>query len=113
MHGAMAGYTGFTVGPVNGRHVYIPIATAVETQNKVNVTDRMWARLLSSTQQPDFLNYDIAIEEKKKNVVKGNGAASQKSKEENGVPVHEKTIKVKDQFKTQEVVESQQPQQKS
>lgn len=25
MHGAMAGYTGFTVGPVNGRHAYIPI----------------------------------------------------------------------------------------
>jgi hypothetical protein len=26
IHGAMAGYTGFTVGPVNGRHCYIPIA---------------------------------------------------------------------------------------
>ena len=25
IHGAMAGYTGFTVGPVNGRHCYIPI----------------------------------------------------------------------------------------
>lgn len=24
VHGAMAGYTGFTVGPVNGRHAYIP-----------------------------------------------------------------------------------------
>lgn len=24
IHGAMAGYTGFTVGPVNGRHSYIP-----------------------------------------------------------------------------------------
>jgi 6-phosphofructokinase 1 len=24
LHGAMAGYTGFTVGPVNGRHAYIP-----------------------------------------------------------------------------------------
>lgn len=24
IHGAMAGYTGFTVGPVNGRHAYIP-----------------------------------------------------------------------------------------
>jgi 6-phosphofructokinase 1 len=24
VHGAMAGYTGFTVGPVNGRHSYIP-----------------------------------------------------------------------------------------
>jgi len=25
IHGAMAGYTGFTVGPVNGRHAYIPL----------------------------------------------------------------------------------------
>jgi len=24
LHGAMAGYTGFSVGPVNGRHAYIP-----------------------------------------------------------------------------------------
>lgn len=24
IHGAMAGYTGFTVGSVNGRHAYIP-----------------------------------------------------------------------------------------
>jgi 6-phosphofructokinase len=24
VHGAMAGYTGFTVGVVNGRHTYIP-----------------------------------------------------------------------------------------
>lgn len=24
IHGAMAGYTGFTVGPVNGEHAYIP-----------------------------------------------------------------------------------------
>ena len=24
VHGAMAGYTGFTVGPVNGRHSYLP-----------------------------------------------------------------------------------------
>jgi len=24
IHGAMAGYTGFTAGPVNGRHSYIP-----------------------------------------------------------------------------------------
>ncbi|CAI0450564.1 unnamed protein product [Linum tenue] len=28
VHGAMAGYTGFTVGPVNGKHAYIPIAVS-------------------------------------------------------------------------------------
>ncbi|KAJ4821896.1 ATP-dependent 6-phosphofructokinase 3 [Turnera subulata] len=56
VHGAMAGYTGFTVGPVNGRHAYIPFNRITEKQNKVVITDRMWARLLSSTDQPSFLS---------------------------------------------------------
>ncbi|XP_004309023.1 PREDICTED: ATP-dependent 6-phosphofructokinase 4, chloroplastic [Fragaria vesca subsp. vesca] len=55
VHGAMAGYSGFTVGPVNSRHAYIPISCVTETQNTVNLTDRMWARLLASTNQPSFL----------------------------------------------------------
>lgn len=29
VHGAMAGYTGFTVGPVNGRHAYIPFPVSL------------------------------------------------------------------------------------
>uniref|UniRef100_A0A0E0A550 ATP-dependent 6-phosphofructokinase n=1 Tax=Oryza glumipatula TaxID=40148 RepID=A0A0E0A550_9ORYZ len=45
VHGAMAGYTGFTVGQ-----------RITEKQNKVSITDRMWARLLSSTNQPSFLS---------------------------------------------------------
>ncbi|TQD82582.1 hypothetical protein C1H46_031855 [Malus baccata] len=56
VHGAMAGYTGFICGPVNGRHSYIPFNHITEKQNKVVITDRMWARLLSSTNQPSFLN---------------------------------------------------------
>ncbi|KAH7682004.1 Pyrophosphate-dependent phosphofructokinase TP0108-type protein [Dioscorea alata] len=55
LHGAMAGYTGFTVGPVNGRHAYIPFYRVTEARNNVVITDRMWARLLSSTNQPSFL----------------------------------------------------------
>ncbi|CAA2934858.1 ATP-dependent 6-phosphofructokinase 6-like [Olea europaea subsp. europaea] len=55
VHGAMAGYTGFTVGLVNGRHTYVPFNRINERQNKVVITDRMWARLLSSTNQPSFL----------------------------------------------------------
>lgn len=55
VHGAMAGYTGFTVGPVNTRHCYIPFHRINERQHKVVITDRMWARLLSSTNQPSFL----------------------------------------------------------
>lgn len=56
VHGAMAGFTGFVVGPVNGRHSYIPFNHITEKQNNVVITDRMWARLLSSTNQPSFLN---------------------------------------------------------
>ncbi|KAK9946603.1 hypothetical protein M0R45_012059 [Rubus argutus] len=56
VHGAMAGFTGFVVGPVNGRHSYIPFNHITEKQNNVVITDRMWARLLSSTNQPSFMN---------------------------------------------------------
>ncbi|XP_050214401.1 ATP-dependent 6-phosphofructokinase 6 [Mercurialis annua] len=65
VHGAMAGYTGFTVGPVNGRHAYIPFNRINEKQNKVVITDRMWARLLSSTGQPSFLIPKAATKVKK------------------------------------------------
>ncbi|WCJ42607.1 ATP-dependent 6-phosphofructokinase 6 [Euphorbia peplus] len=54
VHGAMAGYTGFTSGLVNGRQTYIPFYRITEKQNKVVITDRMWARLMSSTNQPSF-----------------------------------------------------------
>ncbi|KAJ7531163.1 hypothetical protein O6H91_14G034600 [Diphasiastrum complanatum] len=66
VHGAMAGYCGFTVGPVNGRHAYIPIDRVTEKQRRVNTSDRMWARLLSSTNQPDFLQYKNVMEAKRK-----------------------------------------------
>jgi 6-phosphofructokinase 1 len=61
IHGAMAGYCGFTVGPVNVRHCYIPISRVVATPRNVNIADRMWARLMSSTGQPNFANYSDAI----------------------------------------------------
>ncbi|KAK6772994.1 hypothetical protein RDI58_028232 [Solanum bulbocastanum] len=65
VHGAMAGYTGFTSGLVNGRQTYIPFNRITEKQNMVVITDRMWARLLSSTNQPSFLRVKD-IEEIKK-----------------------------------------------
>ncbi|CAI9263806.1 unnamed protein product [Lactuca saligna] len=55
VHGVMAGYTGFVSGLVNGRQTYIPFNRITEKQNNVVITDRMWARLLSSTNQPSFL----------------------------------------------------------
>lgn len=44
----------------------------IEKQNKVVITDRMWARLLSSTNQPSFLNpRDIAEAKKEKQPATG------------------------------------------
>ncbi|KAL0346654.1 UNVERIFIED_CONTAM: ATP-dependent 6-phosphofructokinase [Sesamum calycinum] len=62
VHGAMAGYTGFTVGSVNGRNAYIPFHRITERQNKVVITDRMWARLLLSTNQPSFFSKNDLIQ---------------------------------------------------
>lgn len=62
VHGVMAGYTGFTSGLVNGRQTYIPFNRITEKQNNVVITDRMWARLLSSTNQPSFLGPKEVIE---------------------------------------------------
>ncbi|KAL2321354.1 hypothetical protein Fmac_030323 [Flemingia macrophylla] len=64
VHGAMAGYTGYTSGLVNGRQTYIPFYRITERQNHVVITDRMWARLLSSTNQPSFLGAKGVNEEK-------------------------------------------------
>lgn len=36
-----------------------------DRQNNVVITDRMWARLLSSTNQPSFLSAKDVIEDKK------------------------------------------------
>ncbi|KAK4256361.1 hypothetical protein QN277_009238 [Acacia crassicarpa] len=63
VHGAMAGYTGFTVGPVSSRHAYIPIARVTERQNTVELTGRMWARVLSSTNQPSFVTPQDLIQD--------------------------------------------------
>jgi 6-phosphofructokinase 1 len=65
IHGAMAGYCGFTVGPVNSRHCYIPIKRVVATSRNVNVADRMWARLMSSTNQPSFSRYERVIQQQR------------------------------------------------
>ena len=46
--------------------VRCPVQRVTETTNKVNVTDRMWARLLSSTQQPSFLEVNKEFRHGKK-----------------------------------------------
>ncbi|XP_050388011.1 ATP-dependent 6-phosphofructokinase 3-like [Argentina anserina] len=65
VHGAMAGYSGFVAGPVNGRECFIPFYRITEKQHQVVITDRMWARLLSSTNQPSFLSTKDVTEDKR------------------------------------------------
>ena len=43
----------------------VDVQRVIERQNKVVITDRMWARVLSSTNQPSFLNPRDVIEAKK------------------------------------------------
>lgn len=55
VHGAMAGFSGITVGKVCSRYVYLPIhAITKQPGNRVDVTGKRFANLISSTGQPDF-----------------------------------------------------------
>ncbi|KAH0464723.1 hypothetical protein IEQ34_004826 [Dendrobium chrysotoxum] len=54
IHGAMAGYTGFVSGQINGNYAYIPIEEVAAAKNAVDVKDHKWAWLRSVTNQPDF-----------------------------------------------------------
>ena len=54
IHGAMAGYTGFVSGPINGVYAYIPVEEVAEARNVVETSDHKWAWVRSVTNQPDF-----------------------------------------------------------
>lgn len=51
VHGAMAGFSGFTVGHVNNKLAYIPIEELLSGKysNRVVADSREWQRLLAST----------------------------------------------------------------
>jgi len=54
VHGAMAGYTGFSVGLCNNRMVFLPIPELVATSPRtMNSTGRTWERILALTGQPN------------------------------------------------------------
>ncbi|EFJ36587.1 hypothetical protein SELMODRAFT_438337 [Selaginella moellendorffii] len=55
IHGAMAGYTGFVAGPVNGNYCYIPLELVAVTRNPVDVNNPSWAWVRSVNNQPDFV----------------------------------------------------------
>lgn len=54
VHGAMAGYTGFSVGLCNNRMVWLPIPELVaDSPRSMNPRGRTWERVLALTRQPN------------------------------------------------------------
>jgi len=63
VHGAMSGWTGFTIANVNDQTCYIPLSEIISSKRQIEENDRTWQRLLASTGQPSFLNdEDYAVE---------------------------------------------------
>ncbi|CAE8600555.1 unnamed protein product [Polarella glacialis] len=55
VHGALAGYSGVTVGKIHERFVYLPIhAITMQKGRRVSTKDRWFMRMRESTQQPEF-----------------------------------------------------------
>lgn len=55
VHGAMAGYSGITVGKIYEQYVYLPIHAITQQKGKrVNPNGRWFNRMVEATKQPDF-----------------------------------------------------------
>ena len=54
VHGAMAGFTGFTVGHINNAPAMIPVKALEGKKNRVDTKGRVWQRVLAMTGQPEF-----------------------------------------------------------
>jgi 6-phosphofructokinase 1 len=68
VHGAMAGFTGFSVGLCNNRMVFLPIPELVATSPRnMNPKGRTWERVLALTRQPNTVQNEY---EKEVNVLK-------------------------------------------
>eukprot|EP00188_Purpureofilum_apyrenoidigerum_P002206 Plantae.Rhodophyta-Purpureofilum_apyrenoidigerum.ctg23418.p1 GENE.Plantae.Rhodophyta-Purpureofilum_apyrenoidigerum.ctg23418~~Plantae.Rhodophyta-Purpureofilum_apyrenoidigerum.ctg23418.p1 ORF type:complete len:585 (-),score=101.98 Plantae.Rhodophyta-Purpureofilum_apyrenoidigerum.ctg23418:359-1987(-) len=58
VHGAMAGFSGFSAGLINTHNVMIPIHTLVNTEKRtIDEDSRMWQRILDSTGQPSLRSH--------------------------------------------------------
>lgn len=55
VHGAYAGFTGFSSGPVNGTNVLLPLYLLAGIQKKLDTSQSMWQRMRMSTGQPDWV----------------------------------------------------------
>jgi 6-phosphofructokinase 1 len=59
VHGAMAGYTGFTVGRIDENYVMLPIQAITEQPSKtVDIRGRQFAKMLFTTKQPRMVPDD-------------------------------------------------------
>lgn len=57
VNGAMAGYTGFSIGAVKGPNAIIPIKCINESaKRRINLLDRDWQRVLANTGQPQMVS---------------------------------------------------------
>merc|ERR1711988_708106 len=57
VHGAMAGFTGFSVGLCNNKMVFLPIPELVATSPRsMNPRGRTWERILALTRQPNTVD---------------------------------------------------------
>uniref|UniRef100_A0A7S4E1K3 Phosphofructokinase domain-containing protein n=1 Tax=Lotharella globosa TaxID=91324 RepID=A0A7S4E1K3_9EUKA len=54
VHGAMAGFSGFTVGKLNHKFVYVPISEVTKKSRRVDIKSRQYSRMLLNTGQPDL-----------------------------------------------------------
>jgi len=55
VHGAFAGYTGFTVGLVNTHYVLLPIGVIIQAPRTVDPLGRSYNRLITAINQPSLL----------------------------------------------------------
>lgn len=63
VHGAMSGYTGFTVGKIDENYVLLPIQAITERQSKtVDVHGKDFSRMVYSTKQPRMVPDDMPEE---------------------------------------------------
>jgi 6-phosphofructokinase 1 len=60
VHGAMAGYTAFSVGIVRNSVSFIPVTTLIKAGvNRLSMYDRMWQRLMSQNRQTPMVNVEF------------------------------------------------------
>eukprot|EP00188_Purpureofilum_apyrenoidigerum_P000110 Plantae.Rhodophyta-Purpureofilum_apyrenoidigerum.ctg10399.p1 GENE.Plantae.Rhodophyta-Purpureofilum_apyrenoidigerum.ctg10399~~Plantae.Rhodophyta-Purpureofilum_apyrenoidigerum.ctg10399.p1 ORF type:complete len:514 (-),score=87.46 Plantae.Rhodophyta-Purpureofilum_apyrenoidigerum.ctg10399:991-2532(-) len=54
VHGAFAGYTGFTVGLVRTHYVYMPMEMVSKGRSLVDIRSHSWQEVMAATRQPNF-----------------------------------------------------------